>query len=67
MTKTGLAKQILRTVDNVRELDNSDEDQVIEQIEIMLGCLIPKNFERFAQWGMPEDQVDISKCWPLVD
>jgi hypothetical protein len=62
MTRTDLAKEILATVENLRarSLDNT---VIIEDIRSLLSQLEPKDRERFAKWGYPNQQSTPDECW----
>ena len=63
MTKEKFAKTILEIVDNSREIDNKSNDEIVKEIASFLSIVEPKDIERFAIWGMPEDKSTVQKCW----
>lgn len=58
MTKKEFAKQILETVQN-----NGYVKESIPSIMALLDTLEPKDREKFAKWGFPEQQSTPEKCW----
>jgi hypothetical protein len=63
MTKTEFAKTLISMVDNFRFVGDS-ETEIQEFIMNMLGELEPKDRDRFAQWGYPNQQSTPEECWP---
>lgn len=62
MTKKEFAKQVYELVQNAID-EQESEDQIIDDIEIFLDCLEPRDRGQFAAWGYPKDQVEPNKCW----
>ncbi|PCH69413.1 MAG: hypothetical protein COC06_07660 [Bacteroidales bacterium] len=62
MTKTEFAKTLISMVDNFRFVGDS-ETEIQKSIMNMLGELKPKDRERFAQWGYPNQQSTPEDCW----
>lgn len=62
MTKKIFAEMLLGII-NTSEMIGKTNAEIIEEIEIFLGCLEPKNRDRFAQWGRPEERTTYLKCW----
>ncbi|WP_435138864.1 hypothetical protein [Formosa sp. A9] len=59
MTKHELA----RTIYIIAQMNH--EASAIDQIELMLDPLTPKDKARFAKWGFAHQQPDnIEDCWP---
>ena len=62
MTKKEFSKQVFQLVQNSIEEGKSD-DEIIDDLEIFLDTLEPRNREQFSKWGYPNVQTDASKCW----
>lgn len=62
MTKKDFAKQVFQLVQNSIEIDKS-EVEIIDDVEIFLDALEPRDRGQFARWGNLNVQVDPSKCW----
>ena len=63
MTKQEFCKQIVQTVRNCESLDLMDDEQIAKALEGLIAPLAPKDMKRFAEWGNPEHQTTIDKCW----
>ena len=62
MTKREFAKQVFQLVQNSIEEGKTDSE-IIDDVEIFLDTLEPRDREMFSRWGYPEVQVEPSKCW----
>jgi inhibitor of KinA sporulation pathway (predicted exonuclease) len=62
MTKKEFAKQVFQLVQNSIEEEKSDAE-IIDDVEIFLDTLEPRDREQFAKWGSLSVQVEPSKCW----
>jgi len=62
MIKKEFAKQVFQLVQNSIEEEKS-EVEIIDDVEIFLDTLEPRDREQFAKWGYPSVQVEPSKCW----
>ncbi len=58
MTKTALAEEIVQSIEN-----HPDRNDQLECVIAFLTTLQPKDFERFAQWGYPEQKSTVEECW----
>lgn len=57
MNKRQLARQIVKSVRNATDTKNA-----IESVESFLSVLEPKDREKFASWGYPEDKPTNEEC-----
>lgn len=62
MTKKEFAKQIFELVQNGIDVLKSD-DELIDDIEIFIDCLEPRDREQFAKWGYEKDKATLQNCW----
>jgi hypothetical protein len=62
MTKKEFSKQVFELVANAIEEQQSD-NEIIDDLEILLDTLEPRDRESFSKWGYPNAQTDSSKCW----
>lgn len=62
MTKKEFAKQVFQLVQKSIEEEKS-EVEIIDDVEIFLDTLEPRDREQFAKWGYPSVQVKHFKCW----
>ena len=63
MNKNEFCKQIIQIVDNCREIDNLEDNDIALELEGFLSVLTPKDRRRFAEWGQPKDKTTPDKCW----
>lgn len=61
MTKENLAKQIIDTVNNCNE--TGEPTIALEGVIALLDTLEPRDRERFAKWGYPQEQSTEDECW----
>ena len=64
MTKSEFAKTLISMVDNFRFVGDS-EIEIHESFMNMLDEIEPKDRERFAQWGYPNQQSTVEECWSV--
>ena len=57
MTKKEFSKQVFELVSNAIEEQKSD-DEIIDDVEIFLDTLEPRNREIFSKWGYLNVQTD---------
>jgi len=62
MTKQALAKLIFEVVEN-GNFEGKSNIEMQKEIESLLSTLRPVHYEQFSEWGTPEQQSLISKCW----
>lgn len=62
MTKKEFATQVYQSVKNAIDEDKSDEE-IIDDLEIFLDCLEPRDREQFSNWGYDKDKSTVEKCW----
>ena len=62
MTKKEFANQLFQLVSNGIE-DQKSNDEIIDDVEIFIDTLEPRNRATFSKWGYPNVQVDENKCW----
>jgi hypothetical protein len=62
MTKKEFAKQVFLLVQNLIDINKSD-DEIIDDVEIFLDTLEPRDREQFSKWGYQNIQTDALKCW----
>lgn len=62
MNKKEFAKHIYQLIQNSIEEEKSD-DEIIDDVEILLEVLEPRDREKFSKWGHKNVQVPSSKCW----
>jgi hypothetical protein len=61
MNKRGYAQLIVDSV--LAHDDQTDVDDVVDQVVGMLNCVQPKDPELFAAWGKMSEQVEPNECW----
>lgn len=62
MTKTKLSENIANTIENMRAIGETKEE-IVEAIGNLLTPLQPKDRERFAAWGYPDEKSTPVDCW----
>lgn len=62
MTKKDFSKLIFNVVQNLIEEQKSD-NEIIDDIEILIDTLEPRDRESFSKWGNPNQRTTENKCW----
>jgi hypothetical protein len=64
MTQREFSSQLFQVIKNSIE-ENKSEIEIIDDVELFIDILEPKDIEQFCKWGFPTVQVEPSKCWNI--